>query len=376
MTLQLRTLLLVAVYGCDHSPPFEAVDYGSRTPHGPGIPFQLTFSPGQEHSPAWLPDGSGFLYSEQRLDQPDRDWCLAQLPPGGGRIVRRICHHTIGGDDTTDVFDFPAVSAGGQLAFVAASSPALLQSPAPTYEALVLAPLSDPDSAQVLLVLPYLSPSGRIHTGVSHLQWLSDGSLLFVGERVSYPMPDTVRTGVELMRLTPAGAQWMLSAIAATDGVSSASAEGADTVYYTLIGDTRVYRRILSTGADSVIRDFGAGTGGGITRDVIVRGTRLIAIVSGMVYYTPDSTLGASQRDNGGNIHVVDLTSGAEAVLGYSDQNHPIWFRRPALSPDGRLLVAEGRVYELIRHTDEAGNLLYTDTIIAPTPNVYEYGLP
>jgi hypothetical protein len=33
-------------------------------------------------------------------------------------------------------------------------------------------------------------------------------------------------------------------------------------------------------------------------------------------------------------------------------------------------------VYELILHVDEAGNLLYTDTIIDPTPNLYEYLFP
>lgn len=369
-------VLLAATLACEHSAPFGAVDNGSRRPHGSGIPVQLTFSLGQEHAPAWIPDGSGFFYSEQRLDRADDDRCLAELPPLGGRIVREICHHTMGGEDSTDVFDSPAVAVDGRIAFATASSAAGLLTLAPAHQALVVAPLARSDSPQLVLGIPYVSPSGRTHTGVSHLSWLVDGSLLFVGEQITYPLPDTVRTGVELMRLTPVADQWTLASLPGFDGVSSAFAVGGDTIYYTLNADTRVFRRVLSSGADTVVRDFGSVFDGGIARDVIVRGSRLIAVVSGMVYYAVDSTLGPSQRDNGGDLHVIDLASGADVVLGMSDLNHPIWFRHPALSPDGRLLVAEGRVYELIKHTDEAGNLLFTDTIIDATPNLYEYQLP
>jgi hypothetical protein len=376
MASRLGLVLLAAAFACEHSAPFGAVDNGSRLPHGSGIPVQLTFSLGQEHSPAWMPDGNGFFYSEERLDRADDDWCLAELPPLGGRILRRICHHTTGGEDSTDVFESPAVSVDGRIAFVAASSAARLQTLAPAHQALVVASLARPDSPQVLLGIPYTSPSGRVHTGVSRLRWFSDGSLFFVGEQVTYPLPDTVRTGIELMRLTPGAQQWTLASVSGFDGVSSASAVGSDTVYYTLNGDTRVFRRVLSSGADTVVRDFGTIFNGGIARDVIVQGSRLIAVVSGMVYYAVDSTLGPSQRDNGGDLYVIDLAGGTAVMLGVSDLNHPIWFRHPALSPDGRLLVAEGRVYELIKHTDMAGNLLYTDTIIDATPNLYEYRLP
>jgi hypothetical protein len=370
-------VLLAAVLACDHSAPFGAANTGSTNhPLGSGTPVQLTYSPGQEHSPAWVPDGSGFFFSDQRLDRADRDRCLAELPPLGGGIVRQLCHHTLGGVDSTDVFDSPAVTADGRIAFVAASSAARLLSLAPAHQALVLASLARPESIQVLLPIPFLSPSGRSLTGVSHLQWLPDGSLQFVGEQITYPVPDTARTGVELLRLTQVAGQWTLASLAGFDGVSSAVALGLDTVYYTLAGDTRVLRRVLSSGADSVIRDFGAEPNGGIARDLAVRGSQLYVVVSGMVYYAVDSTLGPSQRDNGGDIHLVDLATGAEETLRVLDLNHPMWFRRPALSPDGHLLVAEGRVYELIKHTDEAGNLLFTDTIIDATPNLYEYQFP
>ena len=58
----------------------------------------------------------------------------------------------------------------------------------------------------------------------------------------------------------------------------------SDEVYYTLNGDTRVYRRVLSTGDQSVVHDFGAA---GIARDVHVAGGRLTAVVGGRVNVLP-----------------------------------------------------------------------------------------
>jgi hypothetical protein len=62
--------------------------------------------------------------------------------------------------------------------------------------------------------------------------------------------------------------------------------------------------------------------------------------------------------------------------MGFTGVDHPTRFRRPAVSPDGRLLVAEGRHRTLIRHADAAGNLPYTDTIIDPAAKLFEYTLP
>jgi hypothetical protein len=50
-----------------------------------------------------------------------------------------------------------------------------------------------------------------------------------------------------------------------------------------------------------------------------------------------------------------------------------VWFRRPELAPDRRHLVLEGRPVTLIRHTDEAGNLLFTDTIMGRSGDIWRY---
>lgn len=345
-----------------------------------GTPAQLTFNLGQNRTPTWLPDGNGLLYSMERLDRPDHDRCLAALPPLGGQITQLICHQTLGGEDSLDAFESPAVAADGRLVFVYATSPAVPPHRAPTGQALVLTTLAHPDSLGVLQPIPYTSPSGQTHDGVARVTWMADGALVYVGEHVDYATAcdmlgcvlDTLHTGVELMRLTLSPGPPALTAIPGTDGASSVAAVGSDTVYYTRNGDSRVFRRVLSTGAEDVVYDFA----GPPARDVAVIGAKLVAVVGGMDYYTIDSTLGPRVRDNGGELHVVDMVRDTDVVMGFSDLDHPIWFRRPALSPDGHLLVAEGRHYTLIRHTDEAGNLLWTDTIINPAAQLYQYQLP
>lgn len=379
MQSRLLPLVLAVLAACDHAAVPGAPDTSSGPLPGTGTPARLTYNAGQDHTPSWLPDGSGFLYSSERLDRPDHDRCLALLPPLGGQITRLICHDVPSAADSLDAFESPAVDADDRLAFVAATSPVGFGGAAPLHQAIVLGLLGAPTSTTELQSIPFTSPSGKLIGGVSHLVWMPDGSLVYVGEKVTYEPgcglcanKDTARTGVELLRVTWSGGQPVVQSLPATDGASAVAAGGGDTLYFTVIGDSRVFRRSLSGGSDEVVHDFG----GEVARDVAVVGRRLIAVVGGMLYYRVDSTLGPSQRDYGGDIHVVDLSGSTDSVLGNSDPAALIWFRRPGLSPDGRLLVAEGRPVTLIRHVDAAGNLLFTDTIIAPAADLYEYRLP
>ena len=100
-----------------------------------------------------------------------------------------------------------------------------------------------------------------------------------------------------------------LHPIAGTDlasGVSPGASE--DEVYYTLNGDSRVYRKQLSSGDVTVVHDFGAA---GFARDVHVVGNRMAAVVGGRVAFAPaDPSLGPTQWDSGGVVHVVNLQDG------------------------------------------------------------------
>jgi len=333
--------LAAAVVACEHPAPFRPGVYTPNGPLGSGAAVQLTYNLGTDLAPMWLPGSGGILYAAQRLDRVDQDRCFATVPPAGGPISRYACS-TSAADDSVDAFEGPALGAGGQIAYVRARSHRLPIRPIPPdVQALVVASLADPNAVRVLQPLPYTAPSGRIHSGLSHLGWLGPSRLVYLGERVTYPQPcsscapDTVRTGVEVVTLDFTGATPLLAVVPTTDSASSVTVGAtSDTIYFTRNGDTRVYRHAFSSGQTDTIHDFGAA---GIARDVGLSNGRLVAVVGGDVTYTVDSVLGASQVDHGGELHVVTLVGGAETVLGNSFSR----FRRPALSADGTRVATE-----------------------------------
>jgi hypothetical protein len=206
--------------------------------------------------------------------------------------------------------------------------------------ALVLGTLADPTDVRVLGPIPNMAPNDTSYDGVTQVRWLDTRTLVYVAERFDYrsacrscPL-DTLRTGLEVLRLDLSGATPLLRIVPGTMYATSVVAgESADVIYYTLIGETRIHRRVISSGADSVVHAFGAG----IARDVTVVGTRLVAVVGGRVSFTYDSVLGHPlQTDSGGPLYLVDLAGGGETVLSSS-----LSFRRPMLSPTGKQLVAQ-----------------------------------
>ncbi len=340
--------LALALAGCEHTAPFPPGDYGSDQPFAPGSPRRITLNLGDDRAPAWLPDESGLLYSFQRLDRPDRDRCLGLLPPDGGRLVRTICDRLPAADDSTDALTEPAPDAAGRLAYVVTSS--RIDDVRPRATALVLGTLADPTRARVLVTFPYLGADGAFREGASHVLWLGGGggggdTLIYLAEHVGYLAPcrgcplDTLRTGIEIALLEAGAASPVPEAVPGTSQASSvAVGETPDVIYYTLGGDSRVVRRVLSAGTASMVHDFGAA---GIARDVQVAGSRLVAVVGGTVAFAYDSLLGYDvQRDGGGFLYVVDLGTGAETVLPGAGGAGSA-FRHPALSPSGKRVVAE-----------------------------------
>jgi hypothetical protein len=337
--------LATAVTACEHTVTFAPGNYTPNGPFGSGPALRLTYNPGTDLSPLWLPAGAGILYTAERIDRADHDHCFAVLPADGGTISRYACP-TTAANDSIDAFDGGALSRDGRIAYVRASSPRLPAPPiVPPLEGLVVAPLADPSNAIELRSLDYTAPSGRQHQGISHIGWLSPTRLVYLGERVTYPQacsgcaPDTVPTGIEVTTLDFSGATPVLAIVPGTDSASSVAVGGTgDTIYFSRNGDSRVYRYTFSSGQTDTIHDFAAT---GIARDVGVSAGRLVAIVGGDVTYAVDSVLGASQVDRGGEIHVVTLSSGATTVIGDSTSR----FRRPALSANGTRIVVEARTF-------------------------------
>lgn len=333
--------LAAAVVACEHTAPFVPGVYTPNGPFGTGPALRLTYNPGTDLAPIWLPGSGGILYSAERVDRIDRDHCFAILPPAGGPISSYACR-TSAADDSIDVFEGGSLAADGRVAYVRLRSRRLPARPVtPDVQALVVAPLSDPNDVRVLRPLAYTAPSGHIHQGISHIGWLGPSRLVYLAERVTYPQacsscaPDTVRTGIEIVTVDFAAATPVLATVPGTDSASSVAVGATgDTIYFTRNGDSRVYRYAFSSGLTDTVFDFVAT---GIARDVGLSGGRLVAVVGGDVSYVVDSVLGASQVDRGGELHFVILATGAETVVG----NVLSRFRRPAFSSDGTRVTAE-----------------------------------
>ncbi len=328
------------VLACGHTEPFSSPPYGTTQPFDPTPPARLTLNTGPDRGASWLPDGSGILYSAQQPTRKDFDVCLAELPPDGGSQRRLVCDLSGSDSGQTNTFESPAAGTDGRLAFVQASG--LVGNPNPSVERLAVAPGLDGSNAVEVQRIPYTLPGEPPHSGITQIRWLAEHRLVYLAEAVVYRTPcptcpiDTIPTGLDvaLLDLSAPGASPVV--LPATDFASGVSpGPTSDEVYYTLNGDTRVYRRVLSTGDQSIVHDFGAA---GIARDVHVAGGRLTAVVGGRVHVVPDAELGQVQRDSGGIVHVVDLASDTDVSL----VDEPHLFRRPVLAPAGDRVVAEG----------------------------------
>lgn len=364
----LRHLALAAatllVFGCGHTDPFSTPPFGSDQPFDPTPPIRLTLNTGPDRGASWLPDGSGILYSAQQPAEPDADVCLAELPPDGGTQRRLLCDRTAADADLTNAFESPVSGTDGKLAFVSASGS--IGGSNPSAEGLWVAPTLDGANATQVQRIPYQLPGEPAHSGIAQVRWLTETRLLYLAEGVVYRRPcflcplDTIPTGLAAALLDvsqPGAVPAVVPATAFASGVSPGPT--SDEVYYTLAGDSRVYRRVLSTGDGSIVYDFAAA---GVVRDVQVAGGRLTAIVGGRVHVVPDAELGQIQWDSGGVVHVVDLATGADHPL----ENAPNLFRRPVLAPAGDRVVAEG--YPL--------RIVGTDTTVSRSGDLFLFSAP
>ena len=327
--------VVAAALACSHGEPFTPADQGTDAPFASGSPRRLTFSPADDRTPAWLPDGSGIIYSSERTDRRDADRCLRILPPEGGRVTRTLCNTIEVYDDSTDRYESPAVSTDGRILFLRAISWIGLQK-GPQLR-LMLGRIEDPVSAVEVTRVPYAAPNGRVHSHVSQIRWLDATRFVYLAEELFYEgstfFPDTFTTGRDIMRGEVTGETAVLDIVpGTTDASGVAVGDDGDTIYFTLGGDSRVYRRSLSTGEQSVIHDFGE-----IARDVQVHGNTLVAIVGRSVFWSDEAAHGWTQRDEGGDLVVVDLVTGAVTRHAYAET----LFRRPAISPAGDRVVVE-----------------------------------
>lgn len=330
--MQLRNftaLIVLLLAACEHPAPFRPEDNGRDGPLFPASIAQLTYSSGQDVIPEWLPDGSAFVYTAERSDRVDHDRCLAFMPDSGGTISRYACP-TVAPDDSVHVLDEAAI-VGDSIAYVRASTERFLQGIGPDRQELVVAPLAEPNAARLLQQIPFTTPWGATYDAISQLAWIgaAGNRLAFIGERVTYPrpcsscLPDTVRTGVGLVLADVGTGPLVLTRMPDGDSASSlAVSANGDSIYFTKVGDSRVFRHTLSSVQTDTVLDFVFG----VARDVTVSSGLLAAVVGG-------NSGGPAASDRGGFLMLVNGASPVQ--LGDSS----FLFRRPALSPSGDRLV-------------------------------------
>ncbi len=366
----LGLLWVVAVSaGCSHSEPFSNPQ-GSEEPFDPGPPARLTLNPGHDGHPSWLPDGSGILYSSQQLDRTDVDVCLTELPATGGRQRWLACD--LAGDRTSrDAAQSAAVSPDGRLAVLRAGN-GELGGQSPVFLGIALAPTLDVYQAQTVRTLPFAPAGGASHDYAGHLRWLREDALVYVGQlfRAQPACPDrecpldTLVLGTEVTLLELSGSAVNGSAVPGTTHATGVAPilDGA-AILYTLRADTRIYRRALSSGEVAVVHDFGAA---GVARDVHAAGNRVAAVVGGRLGFAVDPRIGPAEWDSGGIVHVLELDGASPVVLDTPGR----LYRRPALSPDGSRLAAEG--FPLVINVDPVTG--ETDTTVHRSGDLYLFG--
>jgi hypothetical protein len=110
-----------------------------------------------------------------------------------------------------------------------------------------------------------------------------------------------------------------------------------------------------------VVHDFGPA---GVARDVHASGSRVAVVVGGRVAFGVHPRAGPVQWDSGGTLHVVDLDGGDDLVLDTPGR----LYRRPAVSPDGSSIVAEG--FPLVI----TGPASAPDTTVSRSGDLYLFG--
>lgn len=361
--------LLLALAACSHSEPFDPPDTELDGPLAGGEPTRLTYGDAVGDA-AWTTDGSSIIYAGGRHTGDRLDRCLNILPAGGGTVRREICNPSIFDESITDIFGNPVVSADEQLAFYYANAPG---GGTPAFQGIYATTIAAPAVTTPVRSIPFLGADGIFYKSISHLRWLSASEIVFIAHAEAivvpcagcdaevYLHPRTLFRAVAVAgaELTPVPGTAFATSVAA--GASS------DQIYFTLANDARIYHLLLSTGAASIVHDFG---GAGIARDVHFGGGRLTAIVGGRVRVVLDAIGPLQTGDSGGHLYLLEPATGAVTRL--TDDSR--WFRRPALSPTGGLIVGEGFAVSIGQDPNAPPEVL--DTTVSPVGDLWRYGTP
>ena len=369
--------LVLSATACSHSDAFVPADPSTDQPLVATPPLRLTYSALADLTPAWLPDGTGFIYAFGNAEsRQQNDQCLGIMGGSGGSLRSVICNPAPFASDSTDTFSWPAVSPGGRLAYVRASRPLSARTDLTT--TLVVGPLNDPSVYIRARSFPFQGSAGQFYLAAADPAWLADDRLAFLGlidTSVFCPDPPLcradpilVRSGRDILLADISGDAVTITPVSGTAWATSVTAApGEDQIYFTVAGSSRVLQKLAPEGPVATVYDFGPT---GIVRDVQAAASgRFVAIVGGLLrVFTEQGN--SIQQDNGGRLFVVDPETGTASELAAP----ATIFRNPSLAPDGGSVIAEA--YHLtITPRPGPGGVTVADTVVTAGPDLWEFSL-
>jgi hypothetical protein len=339
--------LLLALQGCGHADPFGDGKPVSNPPFSTTEPLRLTYNIGHDVWPTWAADGTTIWYAAQDSLSHDKDECLAVIPAAGGTLQYRQCP-TARENNVTEVLQQPTIL-DNTLAFALADLGTFPPEHVQYRFAIWVAGLARDAAPRLVMRFPYVAPSGKLHDGPIDLRWVRPGLLTYIGFEAGCCNKDSQRFGEQIVLLDVSGDTPVKTFVPDTYRANALGAAlDGQSIYFTVYGGSRVYRRWLTTGEVSVIHDFGPGE---VIRDPDIVGDRLVAVIRGQHGFRDMPPFDSVAIDRGGVLMLVDLTTGeADSIV-----NSETWFKHPRLSPTGDRIVAEGYPYSI-------------DTLYAPGP--------
>ena len=334
-----RTAVLLVATACSHDlPPESSVDRPDSLPDH-SLPPRLTLNQLSDLTPAYSRDGSTLWYSWERNDQPDHDLCLGQLPVRGGARLQESCPVGAGSiGDSANWFTSPAPHPDGRrIAWYQHASLFLGRGSSGEIVLGRVDATNDPSQVVKLQPFPIHTPSGRTLVLPEQLQWADDTTLVFIG--VLFTTNDTlvgqdsIYNGLEVNTVTLSGDSAILGSVAGTENASGVAVAPGRLIYFTLNGDSTVYRAALD--GDGYTEPY--VTFPGITRDPVLIGDTIYAIVGGEVTWGVYPIVGYLQLDKGGGLWRGYPGAAPQLI------DSLLLYRHPAVSPDRRTIALEGR---------------------------------
>jgi hypothetical protein len=362
-------LLLLA---CSHGEPFGPTGHSSSEPLEPAIvPLRLTYGGGQ--NPAWLPDGTRFIYSYQSAEHSNgpgsADTCLGILPASGGRRTASICNQSPFEAETLDVYTQPAPAPeGDRIALLRGALNPISRS---GLTSLVMSRLDSLPFGPALANDGFPGLHGQV-LGIGSLRWAGTDKLIFLGADNGIISPCDNCNPIVIGRWRDA---YLLSvdagtgpqAVAGTEFATSIAVASSADMFITFANDDRVLHHDLTSGATTLVAVLAPGM---TPRDADYSNGRIVVVAGGKLeHFIDDDGNPAQGNDQGGELQLVDPLTGTVTPL----HNSTLFFRHPRLSPDGTSIIAEGYRYQIVADPNVVAAL---DTLVSPAADLYRIDLP